>query len=250
MTANETNKQEVYNGIKDAMLKEGAIPQEIIKREQESIELKRIQKQIQGIRDVSGATNFAEAFTQKYPAIAPITTPIKIIAKRIDRTFTIIDYVLEYQINGEEGVLVKIGEEVISNAVFAAGTSVSIVISSAVAIFVSGLSGSPQLGAIVGFVVFSGGVVVSNWLGDKSKEVVHFIYEYVYLPTKSKVKSLQNGLDYFVGGDFSRDYQREFLFNNDMGRKYLEYELRNKYGDDEVDDMDEFEKNYRMRFNR
>lgn len=40
MTANETNKQEVYNGIKDAMLKEGAIPQEIIKREQESIELK------------------------------------------------------------------------------------------------------------------------------------------------------------------------------------------------------------------
>ena len=58
-------------------------------------------------------------------------------------------------------MLVKIGEEVISNAVFAAGTSVSIVISSAVAIFVSGLSGSPQLGAIVGFVVFSGGFGVS-----------------------------------------------------------------------------------------
>ena len=28
------------------------------------------------------------------------------------------------------------------------------------------------------------------------------------------------------------------------------YEPRNKYGDDEVDDMDEFEKNYRMRFNK
>lgn len=252
MTANETNKQEVYNGIKDAMLKEGAIPQEIIKREQESIEIKRIQKQLNTtIGEPAGEINNAlKALTQKYPTLTPITTPIKIIAKRIDRTFTIIDYVLEYQINGEEGVLVKIGEEVISNAVFAAGTSVSIVISSAVAAFVSGLSGSPQLGAIVGFVVFSGGVVVSNWLGDKSKEVVHFIYEYVYLPTKSKVKSLQNGLDYFVGGDFSRDYQREFLLNNDMGRKYLEYELRNRYGDDEVDDMDEFEKNYRMRFNK
>ena len=241
MTANETNKQEVYNGIKDAMLKEGAIPQEIIKREQESIEIKRIQKQLNTtIGEPAGEINNAlKALTQKYPTLTPITTPIKIIAKRIDRTFTIIDY-----------VLVKIGEEVISNAVFAAGTSASIVISSAVAAFVSGLSGSPQLGAIVGFVVFSGGVVVSNWLGDKSKEVVHFIYEYVYLPTKSKVKSLQNGLDYFVGGDFSRDYQREFLFNNDMGRKYLEYELRNRYGDDEVDDMDEFEKNYRMRFNK
>ncbi len=132
--------------------------------------------------------------------------------------------------------------------VFAAGTSVSIVISSAVATFVSGLSGSPQLGAIVGFVIFSGGVIVSNWLGDRSKEVVHFIYEHVYLPTKSKVKSLQNGLDYFVGGDFSRDYLIEFLFNNFRGS--LKHELENKYGYDEVDDMDEFEKNYRMRFNK
>lgn len=249
MNANETSKQEVYNGIKDAMLKEGAIPKEIIKHEQESIESKRIQKQIQDAKEkVGDFTNYAEAPTQKYPAIAPITTPIKIITKRIDRTFTIIDYVLTYQINGEEGVLVKIGEEVISNVVFAAGTSVSIVISSAVATFVSGLSGSPQLGAIVGFVIFSGGVIVSNWLGDRSKEVVHFIYEHVYLPTKSKVKSLQNGLDYFVGGDFSRDYPRGFLFNNFRGS--LEHELENKYGYDEVDDMDEFEKNYRMHFNK
>lgn len=252
MNANETSKQEVYNGIKDAMLKEGAIPKEIIKHEQENLESKRIQKQLNTTigEPAVQINNALQAITRKYPTIDPITTPIKIITKRIDRTFAIIDYVLEYQINGEEGVLVKIGEEVISNVVFAAGTSVSIVISSAVATFVSGLSGSPQLGAIVGFVIFSSGVIVSNWLGDRSKEVVHFIYEHVYLPTKSKVKSLQNGLDYLVGGNFSMDYLREFLFNNDMGRKYLEHELRNKYGDDEVDDMDEFEKNYRMRFNK
>lgn len=33
-------------------------------------------------------------------------------------------------------------------------------------------------------------------------------------------------------------------------KKFLEYELRDKYGDDEVDEMDSFEKDYRMLLGR
>lgn len=208
MSANNTQNQEVYDRVKIAMLQDGAIPKEIIEHEQKSIEIKRMQqKQVQALEDQAGTIdNISQAFTQKYPSLEPIRTPIKIIVKRAEMLFTTIDYALTYQINGGEGVVVKIGEEVISNVVFAAGTSVSIAISSAVATFISGLSGNPQFGVVVGFFVFSGGVIASDWLGDKSKYVVNLFYEHIYLPIKNKARDLKNGLNYFINGGFKENF--------------------------------------------
>ncbi|RDU58701.1 hypothetical protein, partial [Helicobacter sp. MIT 14-3879] len=77
-----------------------------------------------------------------------------------------------------------------------------------------------------------------------------FAYEHIYLPTKNTWKDLKNGFDYLLSGDWYKEFVRLTIFNNAENKKILEYELRNKYGDEQVDDMSNFEKDYRMLFGK
>ena len=252
MNANEnkdsTQNQAVFEGVKEAMLKEGVIPREVIEYSKEMQEQKRLQETNQFFKDIiSTGTNTIEAISKKYSALAPILTPIKIVIKKAGLPFEIIDLVLEYQINGDKGVIIKIGEKVIETIVFGAGISVAIAISTAIAGYFASMS---IAGAMVGFVVFAGIAGLSIWISNQSREILHFIYEYIYLPTKETFSNLQNGLDYFFSGDWYADFIRMMIFSNTEGNKILEDKLRDKYGDDEVDEMDSFEKDYRMLLGR
>ena len=161
--------------------------------------------------------------------------------------FEIIDLILEYQINGKDGMLIKIGEDIVASIVFSVGTIVSSVIATKIALALSAIN--KDLGVVIGFSIFSGGVIISNWLADTSKELVHFAYEYIYLPTKNTFVDLKNGLNYFLNGDWFQDFLKITSFHNPKSKKILEYKLIDKYGD-EVDSMDNFEKDYRMLFDK
>lgn len=255
MNANEnkdsTQNQAVFEGVKEAMLKEGVIPREVIEYSEEIQEKKRLEKMQKDLENItspiSSINNTIEAISKKYSALAPILTPIKIVIKKAGLPFEIIDLVLEYQINGDKGVIIKIGEKVIETIVFGAGISVAIAISTAIAGYFASMS---IAGAMVGFVVFAGIAGLSIWISNQSREILHFIYEYIYLPTKETFSNLQNGLDYFFSGDWYADFIRMMIFSNTEGNKILEDKLRDKYGDDEVDEMDSFEKDYRMLLGR
>lgn len=252
MNANEnkdsTQNQAVFEGIKEAMLKEGVIPREVIEYSKEMQEQRRLRETNQFFKDIiSTGTNTIEAISKKYSALAPILTPIKIVIKKAGLPFEIIDLVLEYQINGDKGVIIKIGEKVIETIIFGAGISVAIAISTAIAGYFASMS---IAGAMVGFIVFAGIAGLSIWISSQSREILHFIYEYIYLPTKETFSNLQNGLDYFFSGNWYADFIRMMIFSNTEGNKILEDKLRDKYGDDEVDEMDSFEKDYRMLLGR
>lgn len=243
-----TQNQAVFEGVKEAMLKEGVIPREIIKYGKEMQEQRRLRETNQFFKDIiSTGTNTIEAISKKYSALAPILTPIKIVIKKAGLPFEIIDLVLEYQINGDKGVIIKIGEKVIETIIFGAGISVAIAISTAIAGYFASMS---IAGAMVGFIVFAGIAGLSIWVSNQSREILHFIYEYIYLPTKETFSNLQNGLDYFFSGNWYADFIRMMIFSNTEGNKILEDKLRDKYGDDEVDEMDSFEKDYRMLLGR
>lgn len=240
--------QAVFEGVKEAMLKEGVIPREVIEYSKEMQEQRRLRETNQFFKDIiSTGTNTIEAISKKYSALAPILTPIKIVIKKAGLPFEIIDLVLEYQINGDKGVIIKIGEKVIETIIFGAGISVAIAISTAIAGYFASMS---IAGAMVGFIVFAGIAGLSIWISNQSREILHFIYEYIYLPTKETFSNLQNGLDYFFSGNWYADFIGMMIFSNTEGNKILENKLRDKYGDDEVDEMDSFEKDYRMLLGR
>lgn len=243
-----TQNQEAYEGIKEVMLQNGVIPREIIKYSEEIQEKKRLQDNFNNISTcINTATQTLESAIKKYSALAPILTPIKIIIKKAGLPFEIIDLTLEYQINGDKGIIIKIGEKVIETIIFGAGISVAMAISTAIAGYFASMS---IAGAMVGFVVFAGIAGLSIWISNQSREILHFIYEYIYLPTKETFSNLQNGLDYFFSVDWYANFIRMTIFSNAEGNKILEDELRYKYGDDEVDEMDSFEKDYRMLLGR
>lgn len=129
-----TQNQAVFEGIKETMLKEGVIPLEIIKYSDEIQEKKRLQDIFDNISTFTDTTaQTLESAIKKYSALTPILTPIKNIIKKAELYFEIIDLVLEYQINGDKGIIIKIGEKVIEAIIFGAGISVAMAISTAIA---------------------------------------------------------------------------------------------------------------------
>lgn len=263
MNANDNviQNKEAYNGVVGALLHNG-MPKEIAEYDkkakeitQERERLKKQQEVFGGISNIAGNfESMIEGLEKQLPASRVVIMPIKIIVKRTANTFSILDYTIEYRLNGAKGIVVKIISNSVENAVFNIGIGISISLAIATAIAGYFLSIPLIATGIIAFLIFSVGVaitsLVSTWTSNISKEILDFIYEYVYLPAESSIRNLQNGFDYLINGKWYDEFIRLFMFNNAQANKMLEYELRNKYGDDEVDDMDEFERNYRMRFNR
>lgn len=250
MNVNEIQNKEVYDGVREAMLQKGVIPKEIIKYGEEIQDKKKLEKMQKDFKDFSSPLNNVaqsiESAIKQYPILSPILTPIKIIVKKAGVPFEIIDYVLEYQINGEEGIIIKIGGKIIETVIFNVGIGIAVAISAAVAGYFASMA---IAGAIVGFVVFAATSSLVIWLSNQSEELFRFIYEYIYLPAKDTFTNLRNGFDYLLSGDWTNEFIKFIMFNSEEGKKVLEYELRNKYGD-EVDDMNSIEKNYRMFFTK
>lgn len=222
-----TQNQAVFEGIKETMLKEEVIPREIIKYSEEIQEKKRLEKMQKDLENItspiSSTDNIIESFSKQYPILSPVATPIKIIIKKAGLPFEIIDLVLEYQINGDKGIAIKIGEKVIETIIFGAGISVAMAISTAIAGYFASMS---IAGAMVRFVVFAGIAGLSIWISNQSRGILHFIYKYIYLPTKETFSNLQNGLDYFFSGDWYANFIRMTIFSNAESKKVFRIRIK------------------------
>ncbi|MFW5625350.1 MAG: hypothetical protein ACOCMW_06165, partial [Campylobacter hyointestinalis] len=115
--------------------------------------------------------------------------PIKIIVKKAGLPFEIIDLILEYQINGEEGVIIKIGGKIIETIIFGAGTSIALAIAATVAGYFASMS---IVATIVGFVVFAGIAGLVIWISNQSEILLRFIYENVYVRLKKEKERFLN----------------------------------------------------------
>lgn len=210
MNANENNNtvnQEVYDGVKEVMLQEGVIPKEIIKRNEVIREKKEMQEKFQFFKDgLSMGTNAIESIGKQYPILQPIITPIKIIVKKAGLPFEIIDLILEYQINGEEGVIIKIGGKIIETIIFGAGTSIALAIAATVAGYFASMS---IVATIVGFVVFAGIAGLTIWISNQSEILLRFIYENVYVRLKKEKERFLNFTDYIFSGQWYEDLKDE-----------------------------------------
>ena len=264
MNANENKdsmqNQEAYNGIVGALLNNG-MPKEIADYDkkakevmQEREQLKKHQEIFEGISSGFGRFNSSvNNLEQRLPILKPITMPVTIITKRVGNMFSVLDYTIEYQLNGEKGVAIRIFKDSIENIAFSVGVGASMSLAIATAIAGYFLSIPLIATGIAAFLVFSAGIAITNmvstWLADKSKELINFVCEYASSITRKK-DNMQNGIDYFMNLDLIQYFIRFIMFNNDEGNKILEDKLRDKYGDDEVDEMDSFEKDYRMLLGR
>lgn len=210
MNANENNNtinQEVYDGVKEVMLQEGVIPKEIIKRNEVIREKKEMQEKFKDILNpLSTTVKSLESTVKQYPALSPILTPIKIIVKKAGLPFEIIDLILEYQINGEEGVIIKIGGKIIETIIFGAGTSIALAIAATVAGYFASMS---IVATIVGFVVFAGIAGLTIWISNQSEILLRFIYENVYVRLKKEKERFLNFTDYIFSGQWYEDLKDE-----------------------------------------
>ncbi|RDU60867.1 hypothetical protein CQA53_10625 [Helicobacter didelphidarum] len=274
MNASETiTNKEAYNGMMQAFLKDGAMPKELVeydkqvaeierRREQEKEALKEQQekenlKKQQETLDVwkkpfEVSSSLAEHLKKFLPTLEPITMPIQIITKRAERIFSMADYVIEYKINGAKGVVIKIISDGVEGAVFNIGLGGSILVGIASAIVAYFLSVPAIAAGIIGLIIFGVGVkitdIVSIWVGDTSKEVMEFIYEYIpalYRSIKQQGQGFMNGVDCLINGEWWNDLMKLIVWNS-IDSKEKEYYLRQEYDDEEVDDMDSFEKNMRI----
>ena len=51
--------------------------------------------------------------------------PVTIITKRVGNMFSVLDYTIEYQLNGEKGVAIRIFKDSIENIAFSVGVGAS-----------------------------------------------------------------------------------------------------------------------------
>lgn len=197
--------KEAYNGIKEAMLQDGAIPKEIIEKDKAIQEQKEMQEKLKAFGDISSVgTNFIESFEKKYPNIKHITRPIKIIVKKAGLPFEIIDLVLEYQINGNDSVIVKIGGKVLETIILGAGFSIATAIASLVATKFA-------LAGVVGFIIFAAMAVPIIWVASQSEDLFRFIYENVYIRAKKEKDRVLNCIDYIGSGKWYDDLRYSII---------------------------------------
>ncbi len=189
------------------MLQEEVIPKEVIKRDGAVREKKEMQEKFKDILNPLSTTfKSLESTIKQYPILSPILSPIKIIVKKAGLPFEIIDLMLEYQINGEEGVIIKIGGKIIETIIFGAGTSIAIAIAAAVAGYFASMT---IAGAIVGFIVFVSIIGFVIWLSNQSEILFRFIYENVYVRLKKEKERFLNFTDYIFSGQWYEDLKDE-----------------------------------------
>lgn len=197
--------KEAYDGIKEAMLQKEAIPKEIIEKDKAIQEKKEMQEKLKVFGDMSSVgTNFIKSFEERYPNIKNITRPIKIIVKKAGLPFEIIDLVLEYQINGNEGVIIKIGGKVLETIILGAGISIATTIASLIA-------AKFALAGVVGFIVFTAIAVPIIWVANQSEVLFRFIYENVYIRAKQEKDRVSNCVDYIWSGKWYDDLRDNII---------------------------------------
>ena len=125
--------KEAYDGIVGALLN-GGMPKEVVEYDKMAREAKQEQDRLKKQQEVFGktgdifgnTTSIMENLDKRFTTLQPITMPIKIITKRVSNTFNVLDYTIEYQLNGAKGIIIKIIRNSMEQAVFSVGVGISV----------------------------------------------------------------------------------------------------------------------------
>ncbi len=204
MSVNENNlSQEDIKGIEEAMLHQGVFSDEIDKI------YKDFQAKIKLSKDIlNTAQNNIFFVENQYPSIKIATKPITIIIKRTENTLEAIDLMLEYQINGQEEVIIKATGKLAGSIAFYIGATVSGSLAKATAALVARIY--PPAAHFAAFFVFETGVIISNYIAEKFES---YVIEYLKTSNKFVCPEVIQFGDKFYNNNKSQEEIYQELFN-------------------------------------
>ena len=169
MHAENNLSPEDRQGIENAVLaKKGIIPDWIVNFDRQDVE--DLQDRTQYLRDkVDRLENVAKSYSKQYPVLEPIARKIRIVTKPTGSTLKIMDYSLEYVLNGERSVAIKAIAEGVEAATYTLTTITAVTAATGVATLVGMLC--PPLAPLVAFGVFAFGEWLSHYISQKAKDI-------------------------------------------------------------------------------
>ncbi len=184
-------------GIENAVLaKEGIIPDWIVNFDRQDVE--NLKDRTQYWRDkVDRLENVAKSYSKQYPVLEPVARKIRIVTKPTGSTLKIMDYSLEYVLNGERSVAIKAIAEGVEVATYILTT---ITAAAAGVTTLVGMLCPPlaPLAAFGAFMIFNKGEELSYYISQKTKDItIDFFNEKIeYFP---RTIDLGNGKFYDTG---------------------------------------------------
>ncbi|AJC92653.1 hypothetical protein CSUB8523_1145 [Campylobacter subantarcticus LMG 24377] len=172
MHAENNLSPEDRQGIENAVLaKKDIIPDWIANFNRQDIE--DIQDKTQYLRDtVDRLKNTVNSYSKQYPTLEPIARKIRIITKPTENTLKIMDYSLEYVLNGERSVVIKAIAEGVETIVYTVGISATAIAAGIVSLVGILCPDSAPLVAFGAFVIFTKGEELSYYISQKAKEII------------------------------------------------------------------------------
>ncbi|EOI2542218.1 hypothetical protein ACMHOB_001683, partial [Campylobacter jejuni] len=172
MHAENNLSPEGRQGIENAVLaKKDIIPDWIANFNRQDIE--DLQDKTQYLRDtVDRLKNTVNSYSKQYPTLEPIARKIRIITKPTENTLKIMDYSLEYVLNGERSVVIKAIAEGVETIVYTVGISATAIAAGIVSLVGILCPDSAPLVAFGAFVIFTQGEELSYYISQKAKEII------------------------------------------------------------------------------
>ncbi|MFU9772388.1 hypothetical protein [Campylobacter jejuni] len=172
MHAENNLSPEDRQGIENAVLaKKDIIPDWIANFNRQDIE--DLQDKTQYLRDtVDRLKNTVNSYSKQYPTLEPIARKIRIITKPTENTLKIMDYSLEYVLNGERSVVIKAIAEGVETIVYTVGISATAIAAGIVSLVGILCPDSAPLVAFGAFVIFTQGEELSYYISQKAKEII------------------------------------------------------------------------------
>ncbi|EPH6325591.1 hypothetical protein ACS0HA_001737 [Campylobacter jejuni] len=172
MHAENNLSPEDRQGIENAVLaKKDIIPNWIANFNRQDIE--DLQKKIENAsEDVGRFSNIINSYSKQYPTLEPIARKIRIITKPTENTLKIMDYSLEYVLNGERSVVIKAIAEGVETIVYTVGISATAIAAGIVSLVGILCPDSAPLVAFGAFVIFTQGEELSYYISQKAKEII------------------------------------------------------------------------------
>ncbi|WP_412097370.1 hypothetical protein UPTC16703_0898 [Campylobacter lari] len=172
MHAENNLSPEDRQGIENAVLaKKDIIPDWIANFNRQDIE--DLQDKTQYLRDtVDRLKNTVNSYSKQYPTLEPIARKIRIITKPTENTLKIMDYSLEYVLNGERSVAIKAIAEGVETIVYTVGISATAIAAGIVSLVGILCPNSAPLVAFGAFVIFTKGEELSYYISQKAKEII------------------------------------------------------------------------------
>ncbi|EFR7980708.1 hypothetical protein H0117_001873, partial [Campylobacter jejuni] len=157
MHAENNLSPEDRQGIENAVLaKKDIIPNWIANFNRQDIE--NVKKEVEeNLNTITKLNNTINSYSKQYPTLEPIARKIRIITKPTENTLKIMDYSLEYVLNGERSVVIKAIAEGVETIVYTVGISATAIAAGIVSLVGILCPDSAPLVAFGAFVIFTQG---------------------------------------------------------------------------------------------